>query len=203
MSYLQSLLYRKWQQPLIAEIFEKLQELLILDKHVKFCWVPSHIGIQGNEKADMAAKAALQRPVVTNIKIPYTDFKQSIVSHFTTLWQNQWNNSAFNKLHEIKPTIGITKVPRSFTRRDEVVLHRVRIGHTYLTHSFLLKTEPAPECNPCQCVVSVKHILLDCPLLNNTRFKHFTSTNLHQLFTSVQPTSIINYLRDTNYYGKL
>ena len=37
-----------------------------------FCWVPSHVGIQGNERVDALARLALNEPY-TNIKIPYTD----------------------------------------------------------------------------------------------------------------------------------
>ena len=41
-------------------------------KYVMFCWVPSHVGIQGNERMDVLAKLALNE-AHTNIKIPYTD----------------------------------------------------------------------------------------------------------------------------------
>ena len=34
-----------------------------------FCWVPSHVGIQGNERVDVLAMLALNEPY-TNIKIP-------------------------------------------------------------------------------------------------------------------------------------
>ena len=46
-------------------------------KIVNFFWIPSHIGIQGNSKADIAAKSALQFEIVT-FTIPYTDLKYFI-----------------------------------------------------------------------------------------------------------------------------
>ena len=47
-------------------------------------------------------------------------------------------------------------------RRDEVVLSRLRLGHSYLTHSYLLKGEPPPECVTCNCRLTISHILVDC-----------------------------------------
>ena len=43
-----------------------------------------------------------------------------------------------NKLLDIKPTIGeYQSVVRNF-RKEEVVLARLRLGHTRVTHSYLL-----------------------------------------------------------------
>ena len=105
----------------------KYHLLFTLNKVIEFCWIPSHIGIRGNEYADAAAKAALNLPL-SNIKIPYSDFKQRVNSHFKDKWQISWNNAAFNKLKPIKPTLGDTKLTDIVRRRDEVVLHRARLG---------------------------------------------------------------------------
>jgi len=40
-----------------------------------------------------------------------------------------------NKLQSINTTIGVNQHVRSLSRRDAVIIHRLRIGHTRLTHS--------------------------------------------------------------------
>ena len=40
------------------DVLLKHNELAELNPIV-FCWLPSHVGIKGNEKADIAAKSAL------------------------------------------------------------------------------------------------------------------------------------------------
>jgi len=53
-------------------------------------------------------------------------------------WQEVWNCCAGNKLHAVRPTVGDYKQKTCLSRRDSVLLNRLRIGHTRLTHSFLL-----------------------------------------------------------------
>jgi len=44
-----------------------------------------------------------------------------------------------------------------FTHQDEIIIHRLRIGHTYPMRRYLLRGETA-----CQVVLTVEHILLHC-----------------------------------------
>ena len=51
------------------------------------------------------------------------------------------NNSVGNKLFKIKPVIGQSQPVVRNVGLEEVVLARLRIGHTRITHSYLLKRE--------------------------------------------------------------
>ena len=68
-----------------------------------------------------------------------------------------------NKLQSISPTIGVYQHVRSLSRRDVVIIHRLRISHTRLTHGYLLSGTDQPECSACHCPLTVKHILIESP----------------------------------------
>ena len=93
------------------------------------------MGILGNEKADAAAKLALSLSV-TRTKLPATDMYPRITKLIFDEWQEVWNCCARNKLHAIRPTVGDHEPKTCLSRRDSVLLNRLRIGHTRLTYSF-------------------------------------------------------------------
>ena len=51
--------------PLVVDILVEVFNLLNSGKHVVLAWVPSHVGIPGNEKADQTAKSALSTLCLT------------------------------------------------------------------------------------------------------------------------------------------
>ena len=117
-------------------------------KIVKFCFIPSHIGIKGNEIVDKLAKESFNLEPVS-IQLPSSDLKSSINQYQKTKWLTNWNEATFNKLHDINPSLEKPPTLSITNRRDQVVISRCRIGHTRLTHSYLLNREQAPLCIPC------------------------------------------------------
>ena len=86
-SVLQAIL-SKWEHPVIKSLMEYLHTIHSIDKEVVFCWIPSHMGIQGNERADKAAKEALSKDV-TECPVSYTDARQYISEHVKKQWQTE------------------------------------------------------------------------------------------------------------------
>ncbi len=62
--------------------------------------------------------------------------------------------------------------------REEVVFARIRLGHTYLTHRYLLNREGQPECVGCACPLTVQHIMIDCVEFAYIRSRFFNVRNM-------------------------
>ena len=108
----------------------------------------------------MVETGLVNLPNITSYPLPYSDITSSITKHLFTRWQHLWHNSTSNKLHNIYPTLPInSKYPKAhLTRQEQTLYNRVRIGHTYLTHSYLLKDEDRPICIPCNSLLTVEHM---------------------------------------------
>ena len=88
-------------------------------------------------------------------------------------------------------------------RKENTVLNRLHIGHSYLTHSFILRKEEAPVCVACDVVLTVKHILIECADLLETRKKYFEEKSLHSLFRNVIPEVVFDFLREIGVFYKI
>ena len=171
-------------------------------KEIIICWTPSHIGVRGNERADSVAKSALDL-APDKSRIPYTDLKSTINKFLQTKWQHQWNNNIHNKLFQIQPTVGEWRPASRKSRREQVVISRLRIGHTRLTHSSILKQEPQPQCLTCQTTCTVKHILKESRAFAVIRKRFFKVNSLTNLFENVKIDDILSFLRETELYQKI
>ena len=91
-------------------------------------------------------------------------------------------------------------------RKDEVIINRLRIGHTRLTHSFRMENRPRPPlCDQCEGdhELTVKHILIECHYLKIIRRRHYDVTDLNQLFETVSSKRILDFVKDIGLYNSL
>ena len=89
---LTSLKNKKLENPLIVKLLSRLDSMSS-HKKIILCWIPSHIGMRGNERADSAPKLALDLSSEV-ISIPYSDLKLTINS-FT---QNSNNDGTITSI---------------------------------------------------------------------------------------------------------
>ena len=110
---------------------------------------------------------------------------------------------ASNKFHEILPKLPDKLLFFCNTTKENAVLNRLHIGHSYLTHSFILRKEEAPVCIACGAVITVKYILIECADLLEIRKKYFEERSLYSLFRNVIPEIIFDFLREIVVFYKI
>ena len=202
LSALQAIATRSFEHPLLFEFHELHTSLLNDNYNICFAWVPSHVGIRGNELVDNIAKESIHDEE-SDKKIPYSDCKRKVNQYIQDCWQLQWNIQTDNKLRKIKPQLTDPLQSAIRNRREESVLCRLHIGHSFLSHSFLLKRESPPECIHCKQHFTIQHLLLDCVDTHKIRTKYYTADSLQILFRDIPPDKIFKFLREINVFHLL
>ena len=153
---------------------------------------------------DRAAKAALLLPVSLYPlqTISFGDIYSQVKNYIQVLWKKRWSEQTYNKLFRVLSELDDSR-SSSKIRREDVILTRLRIGHTNFTHSFILSRNEAPWCIFCDCLITVKHILMECSDLIEIRNKYYVVESLKALFSNVSPVKIINFLKEINVYNKI
>ena len=112
---------------LIYRVQVRCRELLNGGHEISFLWTPSHVGIVGTEFADIKVKEASDRVQECQF-IPYTNWYPLIRKRMWESWQQKWNSER-KDLKLIKDTPRQWK-QECLSRREEVVINRLRLGHT-------------------------------------------------------------------------
>ena len=98
----------------------------------------------------MAKKALEWAPKF--ISVPHRDWFTAIRRRRYQIWEERWKEER-RKMFEIKSKPGRWKEIRKLMRRDEVVINRLRLEHTNVTHGYRFETESdghPPICNRCK-----------------------------------------------------
>lgn len=133
---------------------------------VKFQWIPSHVGIEGNESADLLARQALHRPPSVVIPLDSSDYKDRLRRHFSP---------TRTAIHQPCETKGLD-------RAEATLLYRLRTGSAR-TPAWLHKIGIAssPLCAVCNVVGDAAHFFMDCVACQAQRAKFVGSLQRRNL----------------------
>ena len=184
------------------QVQDRIDTLIRTGKKIMLCWVPAHVGLTGNEAADRAAKEATGAER-GNITLPVTDYYPTLKEKQYRKWQNRWNTEPpRNKLRSVKKEVKPWKNLK-LERSTEVIMARLRLGHTRITHCHLMENPNGQEpiCTGCQTPLTVQHMLIECPQVSPQRRDTIGPGPLEQILgPEANIGKIIQYLKAVKIY---
>ena len=150
---------------------------------------------------DQLAKETLDQDIDPLANVHYTDMKPLVNSYIQKLVQTKWDVAVYDRdLYLVKPTLGPPKKFQHLTRAEEVVITRLRIGHTKATKSHILSRGPPTGCHNYGQTLTIDHMLLECALLQECRDEYYTVDSLNALFETIPETCIVEFLREAGFF---
>ena len=147
---------------------------------INISWIPSHIGLSGNERADLIAKQTLQFRQITIIPISQKTIRRMIKNLINQKWQYIYDTQHFDG--KVKLKIGKYVTESRKIRREEISLCRLRTGKTLITHVLpFINDRFPPLCEECNEILNIEHILISCLTYHRERreiYKYFNENNI-------------------------
>ena len=205
LSALQALKGRNIDHHFMKKVILKYNKVIRQGKSVQLMWIPSHVGIKGNSHADRLAKeAATLTDNNTGKEIPASDLRARVNKYTQSLWQKEWDRvGPTNKRHSIASLLSDKLTSNRNNRREETVLSRLHIGHSYLTHAHLLKREAPPVClgQGCKELLTMSHLLVGCDKLTSIRRRFYVADSMRSLFKNIRPERIFSFLKEIGVFN--
>ena len=175
-------------------IHSKNREYTQLCEHnntISLVWVPSHIGLPGNEKADQAAKIGLTHKHKINTTYSKTKIKSLInviINYkYNKKYQENWNHTDYYKIQPNK----VNKV-RNFHhfRKVDTTITRLRLNNAR-NNTYLHKIGKKPNnlCNYCNTPDTIQHNIYECKQYYKHRAELLSNTNQVSQFNTLLSNS--------------
>src|SRR6218665_1653294 len=194
----------------IIRIMKLLRSLYLENCSVTYVWIPSHVGIKGNEIADPLHKEATSHSTIDIVvSMELKDAYNDIDNYIADLWQKDYDSQTTG-LHyrTLVPMVNNKiKILNKYKRSKERLITRLRLGHCRLNHLFKIGQHPTGKCEHCNTQETITHFLFECKYysiaaqmgnLMNTGDKDLPKTVQELLSNRLFDHALYNTIRNTD-----
>ena len=210
--------YQTSRPDLLNTILTLLHKSTQRNQRIQFQWIPSHVGIRGNETVDNTAKQALSHnDLAYNIPLGVTEIYSIIHRNIHDMYKTQLSTNT-KLIAKIKPNPCTKPLNYHSNIHYDKIITRLRVGKTNLLGDLGQYTRhTSNNCTHCQVPETITHYLLHCPQhdLHRSKLKQtlhtagFTSFNLQTLLTittsniNIIAPALIEFITSTGYSNNI
>lgn len=184
--------------PIAYDILSKLEELTERGVDLRLQWVPSHIGIRGNEEADRLAKIGSTEGQEIYVRPYYSEILTKYNRECYDMWKEYFNQRSLEKGIWYK-TIQFQppRIPwctySQLNRKLIILAHRIRTGHIPSNKfAFLMGKTSSPNCETCGVIDDVYHLLMECVQFHAEREELFDTLGLDKFQVGIMNNILSN-----------
>jgi ribonuclease HI len=195
---------------IITDILNTLQELKDNGLTIHLVWVPSHIGLHGNEKADKLALLSSQSDQIALLDTPTPDIIRQISHDQNILWDTHWrltNGLKGRAYAQLFPSEHLPKKTwfaafKGQTRSFYSSIGRLRFSHAPSPDRlFAWKLAFSPACACSFSPATLDHQLFHCPRYATPRQNLIACLSLQKIHPPFHLPSILSTQDKKTYFA--
>ncbi|GAB0095561.1 uncharacterized protein DMENIID0001_109570 [Sergentomyia squamirostris] len=162
-------------------------------------WIPSHVGVPGNESADAAAKNGLTSTEILDIPIPKGDNYKIIDRKIFERWKNEFKERTrikgkfYGDLMNQQPSNVPWFKHKGLDTGKIKLFNRIRSNHTYAKNFLnLMNVIDDETCDACNEIENAEHIIFKCKKFTSERQRHNFSKKYKNYIEMCRDTSSSN-----------
>ena len=166
---------------LVVQCKNIILELSNKGRNIRFSWLPSHVGLEANKRADKVAKEATRKDTIDiecdkTLKQIKTEIRAKQIEYFKNSIIDKYNVKPSNTMqHYLEVAQKVTyRYGRNGNKWKDTVCTKLRLGLKYYWEIGVECEEEKTRCRLCRVPLShtLRHYVLNCPVLTPYRNPH-------------------------------